>query len=215
MEMISALVEKYAEQYTSENEKLLHEIHLDTLKNHKEARMLSTEVQGKFLSFISKLIKPKYILEVGTFVGYSALCLCEGLQAGGELHTIELQEGDAATAKANFKAAKKDKEIHLHTGNALQVIPSLNFMWDLVFIDADKVGYIEYYELALARLSEDGLIIADNVLFHGEVLEPVIKGKSAKAIDAFNKHVAADKRTEQVLLTIRDGLLLILKNKIQ
>lgn len=213
MEIVSSLAEEYAFKFTSPNDALLHEIHELTMKQHAEAHMLSSEVQGKLLSFISQLIKPKYILEIGTFVGYSALCLVDGLQNEGELHTIELREKDAATASANFKRAGKAEEIHLHIGNALEIIPLLPFKWDMVFIDADKINYIEYYDLVFDRLSDHGLIIADNVLFHGEVLQQPLKGKNAKAIQAFNEHVANDKRAEQVLLTIRDGLLLIKKKK--
>ena len=173
--------------------------------------MLSGHVQGQFLSLLSKIIRPKYILEIGTFTGYSALCLLKGLTHDGELHTIELRQQDADTALSNFKFAENNNLITLHVGNAKEIIPKLDFEWDLVFIDADKVSYIDYYELILPRLSEKGIIIADNVLFHGEVLETTIKGKNALAIDAFNRHVAKDKRVEQVMLSIRDGLLLIKK----
>ncbi len=211
MELINQLAEQYAEKITSANDTLLQEIHQHTLSHHAEAVMLSSQVQGKLLSIISQLVQPKYILEIGTFVGYSALCLSKGLQARGELHTLELREEDAKTALANFNLAKKDNQIHLHIGNALEIIPTLDYQWDLIFIDADKTGYIEYYEMVLPRLSEQGLIIADNVLFHGEVLEDTITGKNAQAIHAFNEHVAADNRTEQVLITIRDGLLFIKK----
>lgn len=211
MEMIHPLVEQYASKFTSPNDALLHEIHEHTMQQHEHSQMLSSEVQGKFLSLISQLIKPKYILEIGTFVGYSALCLSEGLVEGGELHTIELREEDAAVSSANFKRAGKDDKIHLHLGDAVNIIPALNYTWDLVFIDADKIGYIRYYDLVFERLSEQGLIIADNVLFHGEVLQKPLKGKNAKAINAFNEYVASDERAEQVLLTIRDGLLLIKK----
>lgn len=213
MEMIHPLAEEYATKFTSPNDTLLHEIHRHTMQHHEHSQMLSSEVQGKFLSFISQLIKPKYVLEIGTFVGYSALCLSEGLTEGGELHTIELREEDAAVSLSNFKRAGKDDKIHLHLGNATDIIPTLNYTWDLVFIDADKIGYIRYYDLVFERLSEQGLIIADNVLFHGEVLQEPLKGKNAKAINAFNEYVASDERAEQVLLTIRDGLLLIKKKK--
>jgi len=157
------------------------------------------------------LIQPQYILEIGSFTGYSALCLANGLTNTGALHTIELREADAETAALNFSKSTRNKQIHLHIGNALDIIPSLDFEWDLVFIDADKTAYIEYYELIVPRLSKKGMIIADNVLFHGQVLENPVTGKNAKAIQAFNEHVQADERTEQVLLTIRDGLVLIKK----
>ena len=210
MELINPLAEQYAQQFTTPTNELLRNIHLQS-EQHRQAHMLSSEVQGSLLSFISQLIQPKYILEIGTFTGYSALCLCTGLQPGGELHTIELREGDAATASANFKLAQKENGIHLHIGNALDIIPTLNYQWDLVFIDADKPSYITYYKLALERLQDQGIIIADNVLFHGQVLEEKLINKSAKAIQAFNEYVAADERTEQVLLTVRDGLLFIKK----
>lgn len=211
MQLVNHLAELYADKVTSVQDEGLMQVHEKTLKEHAHAHMLSSSSQGVFLEMISKLIHPAYILEIGTFTGYSAMCLAAGLRPEGELHTIELREADAANAKANFKAIKNHNQINLHTGNALDIIPKLDYVWDLVFIDADKTSYIEYYELVLPRLANNGLIIADNVLFHGQVLEEPLKGKNAKAIDAFNKHVAADSRTEQVLLTVRDGLLLIKK----
>jgi len=213
MELISPLAEQYAEQFTSPEDELLTKIHDHTLKNHAHAHMLSSRVQGKFLSFISTILQPKYVLEIGTFTGFSALCLAQGLTTDGQLHTLELREEDAATARKNFSISQFNNKIHLHTGNAANIIPTLQFEWDLVFIDADKTGYLDYYELIVPRLSERGLIIADNVLFHGQVLEEPVKGKSAIAIHEFNRHVANDERTEQVLLTMRDGLLLIKKKK--
>ena len=214
MELIHQLAEVYADRFTSADDGLLQQVYAQTVASHPHAHMISGHVQGRFLSFISRLLQPKHILEIGTFTGYSALCLAEGLRPDGELHTVELRTEDAQTALANFGLHKKYNQIHLHTGNALEIIPELNFSWDLVFIDADKTSYIKYYELVLPRLQPGGLIIADNVLFHGQVLEEPIAGKNAKAIDAFNRHVADDERTEQVLMTLRDGLLLI-KKKIQ
>lgn len=210
-EIISALAETYVDKHTSAEDELLDKINKETVENHPLAHMLSGHVQGKLLSFISKLLAPKHILEIGTFTGYSALCLLKGLSSEGELHTIEIRKEDAETALRNFKFAKNNNLITLHVGNAKDIIPALTHQWDLVFIDADKVSYIDYYELVLPRLSEKGLIIADNVLFHGQVLEKPIKGKNALAIDAFNKHVSADIRVEQVMLSVRDGLLLIKK----
>ena len=211
MELINPFAEKYAEQFTSPDDEFLQQIHQQTLESHPHAHMLSSHVQGKFLSFISTIVQPQYVLEIGTFTGYSALCLCAGLTKHGELHTIELREEDAATAKKNFSNSRYGKQIHLHIGNAIEIIPALQHEWDLVFIDADKTGYKDYYELILPKMKKGALMIADNVLFHGQVLEETIKGKSALAINAFNEHVANDERTEQVLLTVRDGLLLIKK----
>lgn len=173
--------------------------------------MLSGPLQGKVLELMSSLLRPRRILEIGTFMGYSALCLAEGLVEDGRLHTIELREEDAGRAAEYFRRANRDDRIILHRGNALAIIPALNEVWDIVFIDADKVSYGEYYRLVLPRVRQGGLIIADNVLFHGQVLEPEIQGKSAKAIQAFNELVSADETVEKVMLTIRDGLFFIRK----
>ena len=211
MELVQPLAEAYAQQFTTPDNALLQSIQASTLLNHPHAHMISGPVQGQLLSFISGMIQPQYILEIGSFTGYSALCLANGLTDSGALHTIELREADAETAALNFSKSTRNKQIHLHIGNAIDIIPCLNFEWDLVFIDADKTAYIDYYELIVPRLSKKGMIIADNVLFHGQVLENPVTGKNAKAIQAFNEHVQADERTEQVLLTIRDGLVLIKK----
>ena len=213
MELINPLVERYAEEWTSPNEALLNDIYQQTIQTHSHANMISSPVQGRFLSFICSILQPEHVLEVGTFTGYSALCLAQGLPQNGSLHTIELRDDDATIAKKNFSISKYNSQIHLHLGNALEIIPLLDYQWDLVFIDADKISYIQYYEMVLPRLSARGIIIADNVLFHGQVLEETLKGKNAKAIQEFNQHVANDSRTDQVLLTLRDGLLLIKKKK--
>jgi caffeoyl-CoA O-methyltransferase len=209
-ETIHPLAEAYATTYSTPNSDAFEQVYAASMQ-HPQAHMTSSPVQGKLLEMLSFMRQPRYILEIGTFNGYSAICLAKGLAPGGTLHTIELREADAAHAAANFKVAGMAEKIILHTGNALEIIPTLPFTWDMVFIDADKTNYINYYELAVPRLQDNGIIIADNVLFHGQVLEESISGKNARAIDAFNKHVASDPRTEQVLLTVRDGLLLIKK----
>lgn len=210
MELINKKAEEYAESFSSAEDEFLKEV-TDFTNDHPHAQMLSGHVQGKLLETISCLLQPKRILEIGTFTGYSALCLAKGLTADGELHTIELREEDAKTAQSFFSKSLYNKKIILHTGNALDIIPKLRGPWDIVFIDADKVNYINYYELTLPQVKQNGLIIADNVLFHGEVLEESIKGKNAKAIHAFNIHIENDKRVGQVMLTVRDGLLLMRK----
>jgi len=210
MDLILPLIQAYAEKYTSPEDSLLQQINQQT-QSHPQAHMLSGHIQGKLLELLSILLKPKRILEIGSFTGYSALCLAKGLAAGGELHTIELREEDAAVARQNFNLSDANDKIILHTGNALQVIPGLEEEWDLVFIDADKTGYIDYYKLVLPRLRKGGVILADNVFFHGEVLQPEPKGKNAKAIQAFNEYIQQDDSVEQVLLTVRDGLMLIFK----
>jgi len=211
MQWIDKLAEDYSSKYTSGLDVELQRVFNDTVANHAEAQMISGPVQGKFLEFISSLLQPKYILEIGTFTGFSAICLAKGLKSDGELHTIELREEDANTAWKNILSAGISDKIHLHRGDAREIIKTLNYKWDLIFIDADKTSYITYYEEVVERLSDRGFILADNVLFHGQVLEEKIEGKSAKAIAQFNNHVLNDRRTEQVFLTIRDGLLLIKK----
>ncbi|HRQ51791.1 MAG TPA: O-methyltransferase, partial [Agriterribacter sp.] len=180
-------------------------------ETHPRAHMLSGRVQGKLLTMLSRMISPSRILEIGTFTGYSALCMAKGLKADGLLYTIELREEDALKAQGFFnKSAVKDR-IKLQVGNALEIIPALNESWDMVLLDADKVNYINYYEIVLPQLKRGGFIIADNVLFHGQVLGEKPEGKNAKAIHAFNTHVKQDSRVEQVLLTVRDGLMLVMK----
>lgn len=211
MEIINTKAEDYAAEFTTTADDLLQEIEKYTLENHPHANMLSGPIQGKLLEMISRMIKPAGILEIGTFMGYSALCLAKGLIPDGRLHTIDIRKEDADIARNYFSKSLYTKQIILHIGNALDIIPTLDEAWDLIFIDADKVNYINYYELTLPLLKKGGFILADNVLFHGEVLEEKITGKNAKAIHAFNKHIAKDERVQQVLMTVRDGLMLIQK----
>jgi predicted O-methyltransferase YrrM len=210
MDLILPLAEQYAAQFTSPEDSLLARVREDT-NAHPKAHMLSGHTQGAFLTFVSRLVQPKRILEIGTFTGYSALCLAKGLASGGQLHTIESREEDADTAQRNFNLSDDRDKIILHRGNALEIIPALKENWDLVFIDADKTGYIHYYEMLVPALRTGAVVLADNVFFHGEVLEEPLKGKNAKAIQAFNEHVRQDPTVVHVLLTIRDGLMLILK----
>lgn len=211
MELINEKVENYAVAFSSKPEGALEAIYKNTLETHSQAHMQSSALQGKFLAMISYMLKPASILEIGTLTGFSALCLAEGLTEDGQLHTIEIREADAATAQNNFDKLALGKKIKLHIGDALSIIPTLNTIWNLIFIDADKVNYINYYELTLPLLKSGGFIIADNVLFHGQVLEEPVSGKNAKAIQAFNEHVAQDDRVEQVICTMRDGLSIIRK----
>jgi caffeoyl-CoA O-methyltransferase len=211
LDLINTLAQAYAERYSSPEDPALSRVSSDTLSSHPKAHMLSGHLQGKFLQFISTLVQPVNILEIGTFTGYSAIYLSKGLQPGGKLHTIELRDEEVLKARQNFNIAGVQDKIILHAGNALQIIPALKELWDLVFIDADKVNYIEYYRLVLPALRKGGVILADNVLFHGEVLEDRIKGKNALAIQAFNEYVRNDSSVDVVILTIRDGLSFIIK----
>lgn len=210
MELINPKAQSYAEYFSPQEDSLLNQVERETLE-HPEKHMLSGALQGKLLEMISLITQPRYILEIGTFVGYSSLCLAKGLKPDGELHTLELHEETAAIARVNFKKSKTDDKIILHTGNALEIIPNLDKPWDLIFIDADKTGYSDYYRLLLPGLKSGALILADNVLFHGQVLEKKLKGKSAEAIQAFNEMVLRDKQVDKVMITVRDGLLLIRK----
>ncbi len=210
MDLINPKAQAYAEKYSLQEDDILNEIESQS-RLHPESHMLSGALQGKFLELISKLLQPTYILEIGTFLGYSALCLAKGLKPGGELHTLEMDEASASVARTNFKKSKTENKIILHTGNALMLLDKINKPWDLVFIDADKTGYSDYYKTLVPKLKPGCLIMADNVLFHGQVLENEVKGKSAKAIQAFNEMVLSDDRVEKLMLTLRDGVYLVRK----
>jgi caffeoyl-CoA O-methyltransferase len=211
LEWINEKATAYSGAFSSEEDDILHEISTYTAAKHPDPGMLSGHVQGKLLQMISCMIRPHRVLEIGTMTGYSAICLAEGLAKDGTLHTIELREKDAYVAKGFVIRSKFSDRIIVHTGEALTIIETLNEEWDLVFIDADKINYVRYYEAVLPFVRQGGFILADNVLFHGEVLENQVKGKNARAIKAFNDHVQLDKRVENVLMTIRDGLMLIRK----
>ncbi|MFZ9661785.1 MAG: O-methyltransferase [Chitinophagaceae bacterium] len=211
LEPIAEIVSLYAEAHTTPDDPVLSDLCTYTNEYHPEPGMLSGQVQGRFLQMISSMIMPEYILEVGTMTGYASICLSKGLKDSGELHTIELREKDALIAEMFFKRTTKATQIFLHIGNAKEILDQLHRAWDLVFIDADKVSYIEYYEKIIPSVKKGGYILADNVLFHGHVVEETLKGKNAKAIHAFNEYVRKDERVECVLLTIRDGLMLIRK----
>jgi predicted O-methyltransferase YrrM len=211
LEIILEKASNYAGAFSTPDDPLLKEIETFTAANHPQSHMLSGHLQGRLLSLLSCMIQPERILEIGTFVGYSALCLAKGLNPEGVLHTIELREADAQTAQANFDCSPFKEKIFLHIGDALTVMEQLKESWDLVFIDADKINYTRYYEAVFPFVRKGGWIIADNVLFHGEVLQTPIKGKNAKAIDQFNRHILADNRIEHVMLTVRDGLMIIRK----
>jgi predicted O-methyltransferase YrrM len=211
MELINPLVQSYAESLSSPEDDLLKEINNFTLNNHSEYQMLSGHLQGRLLEMLSCMIQPRRILEIGTFTGYSAICLAKGLTDDGMLHTIELREKDANTAKEFFKKSTYGAKIVSHTGNAKDIIPVLNETWDLVFIDADKPGYIDYFNLVLPAVRQNGFIFADNIFFHGQVLEEPVSGKNGKAMKAFNEFIAARNDIEKVAVTLRDGLYLIKK----
>ena len=211
LELIHPQVQSYAERYSSPEDDLLKKVSDFTQKNHPDAQMLRGHLQGKVLEMMSCMIRPRRILEIGTFTGYSALCLAKGLTDDGRLHTIEIRKEEATIAKDFFSASPYASKIILHIGSALEIIPDLDEIWDLVFIDADKPAYIEYFNLVLPKLRKNGFIFADNVFFHGEVLEKEVKGKSAKGMQDFNEYIRQRTDVEKVILTLRDGLFLIRK----
>lgn len=211
LELINPEISSFAQQFSTKEDALLAEIAHFTNTQHAEPHMLSGHVQGQFLRMISFMMRPKRILEVGTFTGYSALCLAEGLENEGVLHTIESRPKTSEIAHNFFLKSALYPKIKLHTGNALDIIPTLNETWDLVFIDADKPGYIDYFDLVLPNVRKNGVILADNIFFHGKALEGEPKGKSAKAIKEFNDYILQRDDIEKVVLTIRDGLYLLRK----
>lgn len=211
MDLIHPKANDYVDQYSNATPQHLKAMYEAILAEHPHAHLQSNWNQGGFLAFISKMIQPSYIIEIGTFNGFSTLCLAEGLSDAGQIDTIEIREEDAKRAQRYFDLYGQGKKINQHTGDAKTILPDLPQLFDLAFIDADKTGYIDYYTLLKPKMRPNGIIIADNTLFHGEVLEEKINGKSAKAIQAFNELVAADNETEKIILTIRDGLTLIRK----
>jgi caffeoyl-CoA O-methyltransferase len=211
MDLIHPLVQKYAEKFSAAEDALLKEVNEYTMQHHTESQMLSGHLQGKVLEMISCMIQPRRILEIGTFTGYSALSLAKGLTEDGELHTLELRPEDAKRARDYFDRSIYGSRIISYTGNALDIIPKLEQTWDLIFIDADKPAYIEYFNLVFPSVRKNGFILADNIFFHGQVFEEPIKGKNAKGIQAFNEFINKRADIEKVVLTIRDGLYLIRK----
>jgi caffeoyl-CoA O-methyltransferase len=211
LNIIDPTIQQYAEQHTSAEDSLLKELNDFTTQHHPEAQMLSGHIQGKLLEMISFMIRPQRILEIGTFTGYSALCLAKGLAPGGVLHTIELREEDARKARSFFDRSEFSEQIILHTGNALDIVPKLAESWDLVFLDADKPAYIQYFNLVFSQLRKNGFILADNIFFHGQALEENPRNKSAKGIKAFNAFIRERTDIEKLVLTIRDGFYLVRK----
>ncbi|HEX6333894.1 MAG TPA: O-methyltransferase [Flavisolibacter sp.] len=211
MDLVNPLAQQYSERYTSPEDRLLKEVADFTYGHHPKSHMLSGHLQGRLLEMISHMISPRRILEIGTFTGYSALCLAKGLEEDGMLHTLEVREDDAAVANGYFQRSENHKKITLHIGDAAEIIGQLDETWDLVFIDADKEQYINYFNLVFSRLRAKGFILADNVLFHGQVLQEKISGKNARAIQEFNDYVLQRTDVEKLMLPVRDGLYVIRK----
>jgi len=211
MNIIQEDIQKYAEQCTSSEPAVLTELSRETYINFLYPRMLSGHLQGRFLSMISAMMNPKRILEIGTFTGYSAICLAEGLSEDGILHSIELNdENEEKIRKYLIKTNLIDK-VQLHFGDAMKILPGLQDTFDLVFLDADKENYINYYHLVFNKLRKGGIILADNSLWSGKVVDNTQNDKETQGIREFNSIVTQDSRVDNVLLTIRDGIMIIRK----
>ncbi|MCR4680330.1 MAG: O-methyltransferase [Bacteroidales bacterium] len=211
-DLIDHDIEAYCEAHTSPESKLLHDLNRRTNLETVNPRMLSDQLQGQFLAFISKMMRPKHILEIGTFTGYSALCLAEGLAEQGELHTIEINVEYEDRIREYLSQSPLGNHITLHIGDALEVVPSLKKEWDLVFIDADKEDYRDYYDVVFPRVRQGGIILADNVLWNGKVTQTVAGGdRDTRAIMEFDDYVQQDGRVRNLLLPFRDGIMMIEK----
>ena len=207
MHFISEELEDYIEQHSQKEPELLAALNKETYQKILLPRMLSGHFQGRVLSMLSKLIRPSNILEIGTYTGYAALCLCEGMQANGKLHTIDIKEELVDFQRKYFNKSPWGNQITQHLGEAIAIIPTLDVKFDLVFIDADKENYLNYFELIVPKMNSGGIILSDNVLWSGKVLEPLQHNDvSTKILLEYNQVLRDDPRVETVLLPIRDGL---------
>lgn len=207
MHFIPEKLDDYVVNHSEDEPELLKHLSRETHQKILQPRMLSGHYQGRVLSMISKLVKPKNILEIGTYTGYSALCLAEGMQLDGELHTIDINEELFAFQRKYFDRSAYGNQIFQHLGNALEIIPKLNMNFDMVFIDADKENYPNYFHGIIDKLNSGGLILSDNVLWSGKVIEKVEDNDiDTKGVIAFNTILKNDSRIETVVLPIRDGL---------
>ena len=211
MEFISPELQQYVTEHSSAVSPLLSQIDRETNLEVLQPRMLSGHFQGRVLSMLAQLLKPTAILEIGTYTGYSALCLAEGLSPDGKLITIDVNEELAPRVRSYFEASAYAQQIDYRIANAAQIIPSLPYTFDLIFIDADKQQYPLYYEQALEKLKPGGFILIDNVLWSGKVLDTQHQDKDSVLLRELNLKISQDARVEKVLLPIRDGLYLIRK----
>ena len=209
MHFLSEELENYAAQHTEDEPLLLQELNKRTHLNVLQPRMISGHFQGRFLSLLSKMVRPRTILEIGTYTGYATLCLAEGLHPEGVLHTIDIKEELTDLQREFFDRSGYGSQIVQHLGKAADIIPSLNTTFDLVFIDADKQNYAHYFDLVIEKMNRGGIILSDNVLWSGKVVEEVKHNdKHTQALMAYNQKIKDDPRVETVLLPIRDGITL-------
>lgn len=213
MDFLDPKIEDYAEAHSTQENDALKALNRETYADVLMPRMLSGHLQGRVLSMFSNMLRPRRILEIGTYTGYAALCMAEGLTKDGVLHTIDINEELETMVRKYIKKAGMENKIQFHIGNALEIVPALNETFDMVFIDADKENYSTYYDLVFDKMRSGGIIIADNVLWSGKVLDEkeLQKDVETKALNEFNKKVHADDRVENVLMPIRDGLMVVRK----
>lgn len=212
--MIDEKIQNYAELHTSAESGLLTELLQKTFSERNDKSMLSGFYQGRLLAMLSKMLAPKRILEIGTYMGYSALCLAEGLTADGKVFTLDIQPETHEIAKSFWAKSALNDKIDGHLGNALEIIPMLDETFDLVFIDADKPNYANYYDLIFPKMRIGGIIMADNVLWSGKVLDTETNNdESTVALKEFNDKIQADERVSNILFAVRDGLMIARKER--
>src|SRR5680860_583677 len=209
MYFLPEAIDNYAVAHTQAEPDILAQLTRETYQKILQPRMLSGHFQGRLLSILSKIVNPKTILELGTYTGYSAICLAEGLKENGELHTLDINEELQSIQNKYFELSGYRNRIHQHLGEALKILPTLNMKFDLIFMDADKPNYPAYFNLIIDKLNPGGILLTDNVLWSGKVVEALKKDdESTKALLEYNTLVATDPRLETVMLPIRDGLSL-------
>lgn len=212
MEFLPEKLEEYIESHTAAESEVLAELNRETQAKVLQPRMLSGHLQGRVLATFSQMLRPRRVLEIGTYTGYSALCLAEGLSEDGLIHTIDINEELEDMVKSFIAKAGMEGKIKTHIGNAVEIIPTLEEQWDMVFIDADKTNYPTYFDLVIDRVRPGGFIIADNVLWSGKVTENIsAKDADTQELIHFNQKVQADDRVENVLFPVRDGLMVCRK----
>ena len=213
MDFIDPIIEQYALDHSDPESNLLNQLNRQTNLNVLQPRMLSGHLQGRLLSAFSKALKPDKILEIGTYTGYSALCLAEGLNQNGQLYTIDINQELEEFAQNYFDSSPFKDNIKFLIGDAVELIPNMKHPWDMVFIDADKENYSTYFDIVIDKVRKGGWIIADNVLWSGKVTRPTSTNDlETAAIKAFNEKVHLDKRVSNILVPVRDGMMLMIKN---
>ncbi|GCD78486.1 O-methyltransferase [Thermaurantimonas aggregans] len=211
MDFLPTHIGQYAEEHTRYEGDVLAALEKETYLKVLMPRMCSGHLQGQILRMFTAMIRPTRVLEIGTYTGYSAIAMAQAMPEGGLLHTIDINQELKPLVQTFIKQAGLESRIYLHFGNAMQIVPSLHEQWDLVFIDADKENYLNYYQMVLPKVKMGGFIIADNVLWSGKVCDPEINDPETQALKEFNHYVHKDIRVENVLLPVRDGLMILRK----